>query len=192
VILHIFTEEASIKNVFDVLLPKILPPDVSFRIYPHQGKQDLERAISKTVPSISKMPGSKILITRDQDYNDCKKLKKKLLNWLEGKCSCDLFVRIVCRELESWFLGDLQAVEKAFNRFNEKQYSGKKELRNVDSVNKPSDYLRRIIPEYSNKENLPKLEASSKIAKYMNINNNKSSSFNHTINAIKKLCEYQG
>ncbi len=68
---HVFTEERSAKNVFDELLPKILHENVNFRIYPHQGKQDLERALRTTLPTISKLPGSKILITRDQDNEDC-------------------------------------------------------------------------------------------------------------------------
>ena len=51
--LHVFTEEQSAKNVFESILPKILPADVSYRIYPHQGKQDLEKAIQKTIPSIT-------------------------------------------------------------------------------------------------------------------------------------------
>jgi hypothetical protein len=63
--LHVFTEEASAKNVFQVLLPKIIPETVYFRIYPHQGKKDLEKALQKSLPSISRIPGSKILVTCD-------------------------------------------------------------------------------------------------------------------------------
>ncbi len=67
-ILHVFTEEPSCKNVLGILLPKILPEEVEFRIYPHQGKQDLERALSTTLPAISRIPDSKIIILRD--YNN--------------------------------------------------------------------------------------------------------------------------
>ncbi|MDR0733952.1 MAG: DUF4276 family protein [Dysgonamonadaceae bacterium] len=185
--LHIFTEEPSIKNVFDALLPRILSENVSFYIHPHQGKKDLEKALETIVPSISKTPNVKILITRDQDENDCKELKQKLLDMVNSNCSCDFFVRIVCKELESWFLGDLQAVEKAYPRFKAQQHSNKKHLKSVDNIKKPSEYLRKIIPDYSKCNKLPKLEISRNIAAYMDINNNKSTSFNHTINAIKQL-----
>jgi tRNA U55 pseudouridine synthase TruB len=188
-VLHIFTEESSIEKVFEVLLPQILPDSVSFHIHPHQGKQDLERALQKTVPSISKIPNVKILITRDQDEDNCKELKQKLRNIVEDKCSCDFFIRIICKELESWFLGDLLAVEKAYPRFKAQQYSQKNNFKNVDNISKPSDFLRRIIPDYSDTKKLPKLETSQNIVQYMDINNNKSASFNHTINAIKKLIE---
>ena len=33
-ILHVFTEEPSCMNVLGILLPKILPEEVEFRIYP--------------------------------------------------------------------------------------------------------------------------------------------------------------
>ncbi|MDR0834257.1 MAG: DUF4276 family protein [Candidatus Symbiothrix sp.] len=186
-ILHIFTEEPSIKNIFDVILPKILPDDISFRIYPHQGKKDLEKALKTTVPSISKIPGSKIIITCDQDKNDCKVVKLRLLDLLGNQCQCDFFVRIICTELESWFLGDLQAIEKAFPRFKRHQYAGRIDFRDVDRIDKPSDYLLRIVPEYLKRESLPKLEFSQKIAPYLDIENNLSTSFNQTIQAIRKI-----
>jgi hypothetical protein len=175
------------KNVLDVLLPRILPENVSFLVHPHQGKGDLEKALQDTVPSISKKPGAKILIICDQDKEDCKSLKNKLLEKIFNRCKCDYFVRIVCRELESWFLGDLEAVEKAYPRSKAQQYANKKELREVDSVQKPSQSLLKKIPELSGKETLPKLEVSKKVAKHMNIDSNKSSSFGHTMEAVRKL-----
>jgi hypothetical protein len=175
------------KNVLDVLLPRILPENVSFRIYPHQGKGDLIQALQKTVPSISRIPGAGILIICDQDEEDCVSLKRKLLEKISGRCGCAYFVRIVCRELESWFLGDLEAVEKAYPRFKAQQHANKKELREVDSIQKPSKYLLQIIPEFSGNGTLPKLEVSRKVAEHMNIDSNKSPSFGHTVEAVRKL-----
>jgi hypothetical protein len=70
--LHVFTEEESARRVFDIILPKILPDGIYFKVYSHQGKNDLEKALRTTLPTISKIPGSRILITRDQDSADCK------------------------------------------------------------------------------------------------------------------------
>jgi hypothetical protein len=187
--IHIFTEEASIKSVFDIILPKILPEKVFFSIYKHQGKYDLEQAITRTIPSISKIPGSKILIVRDQDNENCETTKKHLVDLLNDCCHCKYFVRIVCRELESWFLGDLAAIEKAYKRFKATKYLNNAKLRNVDRMVTPHKYLLEIIPEFSEKETLPKIETALKIAPFMNLKNNKSKSFNHTIDAIKKLAE---
>ncbi|AEI50529.1 DUF4276 family protein [Runella slithyformis] len=187
--LHVFTEEPSAKNVFEAILPRILPDNVQFRIYPHQGKQDLEKALSKTIPQISKLPGAKILITRDQDDSDCLDLKKKIDNILKGNCECEYFIRIVCRELESWFLGDLNAVSMAYPRLKPEHYQTKANFKNVDKITSPNQLLLKIIPEYKNRNTLPKLEASERIAPYLDLEINNSTSFIHTLEAIKKLTQ---
>lgn len=186
-IIHIFTEEPSAKNVFEIILPKILPDGVFFRVYPHQGKQDLEKAIRTTVPSISKIPGAKILITRDQDSADCIDVKEKIREIIAEKCHCDYAIRIICRELESWFLGDLAAIQSAYPRFRPEHYSNKADFRNVDKITQPNNYLKKILPEYSDRETLPKLEVSENIAPFLNLSSNKSESFNQTITAITTL-----
>ena len=185
--LHIFTEEPSLKIVLETILPKILPENVYFQIYSHQGKQDLERALTLTLPTISKIPGSKILVTRDQDSSDCKDLKQNLLQIIGLNCHCDFLIRIVCRELEAWYLGDMLAIEKAYPRFKHEQHVNKAEYRNVDRLQNPNRELLKIIPEYSSREYLPKLEAAEYISPYLSLENNNSESFNQTITAILKL-----
>ena len=185
--LHIFTEEPSLKLVLETILPKILPESVYFQIYSHQGKQDLERALRTTLPSISKIPGSKILVTRDQDSSDCKDLKQHLIQLIGLNCHCDFFVRIVCRELEAWYLGDMLAIQQAFPRFNANLYKNKAEFRNVDRLQSPNRELLKLIPEYHDRDYLPKLEAAEYISPFLDLENNKSESFNQTINAILKL-----
>jgi hypothetical protein len=185
--LHVFTEEVSSKNVFDVILPKILSENVSFRIYPHQGKQDLEKALRTSLPSISKLPGSKILITRDQDNANCRDVKDRIQEIIGENCHCEYLIRIACKELEAWFLGDLEALKKAYPRFKPEQYQSKADFRNVDKITDPDKYLLRIIPEFNYKESLPKLVISETIAPFLDLKKNNSSSFKNTISAIKKL-----
>jgi hypothetical protein len=185
--LHVFTEEASAKKVFEVLLPKILPEGIDFRVHSHQGKKDLENALRTTVPTISKIPGSRILITQDQDCGDCEEVKKSLLNLVEKHCKSRFLIRIVCRELESWFLGDLNAIAQAYPRFKPDQYQKKAKFREVDSILSPNKVLLSIIPEYKNKEVLPKLETSKKIAPFLNLRNNASVSFNQTLSGVERL-----
>lgn len=184
--LFVYTEEESIKKVLDIILPKLLPEDVAFRVLPHQGKQDLESGLRKTVPTISRIPGVKILVTRDQDSADCKEVKSNLVQ-LMTSCNCEFGVRIICRELESWFLGDLPAVEAGYPRFKSSQYKGKAELRNVDSISSPNRFLRSILPEYADRENLPKLEVAETIAPHLNLSANTSYSFIQTCEMVKKL-----
>ena len=185
--LYVLTEERSCKIVFDTLLPKILPDNISFRVFPHQGKQDLIHTLEKVIPSISKQPDAKILIVIDQDNVDCIVLK----NWLNDKvkniCNCQYAIRIVCTELESWYLGDMQAIKLAYPRFRPEHYEKKERYRDVDKIVKPNIQLLKIVPELKNKKTLPKLDTANLISKHININANTSVSFNHTISVIKKL-----
>jgi hypothetical protein len=40
-------EEPSMKALLDVLLPRIIPENITFKCIPHEGKQDLEKSIPK-------------------------------------------------------------------------------------------------------------------------------------------------
>ena len=186
-VLHVFTEEPSAKNVFEIILPKILPENVNFRVYPHQGKNDLEKALKKPLPINSKSTGAKVLITRDQDTADCLELKNRIKDIVGKNCHCDYYIQIICKELESWFLGDIMAINKGYPRFKPESFKNKSDFRNVDKITNPNIYLLKIIPEFSKRSTLPKLEVSETIAPFLNISDNKSVSFIHTINAIKKL-----
>jgi uncharacterized protein YktA (UPF0223 family) len=56
-------------------------------------------------------------------------------------------VRIVCTELESWFLGDFQAIEKTFN-IDLKNRKNKTIYRNPDAIRNAKQELKRLVPQY--------------------------------------------
>ncbi len=184
--LYVFSEEASMKAVLDVIIPKIVQ-DVPYRIFIHQGKQDLEKALKTAVPSVSKMPGARILIIRDQDSGDCEEIKRSLIDIVGENCACPVLFRIVCRELECWFLGDPDAIEQAFPRFKARQHKNKKLFRNVDSIPNAPQILLKMIPDYKDRTYLPKMETAKRIALMMHIDSNKSLSFRHVLTGIQKL-----
>ena len=184
--LHIFTEEASFEKFARHLFSRLIP-DVDVRIYPHQGKQDLERALQTTLPTISKRPGARILVTRDQDSDNCRTLKKRLLDLFVSQCFCTYKIRIVCRELECWMLGDMEAIAKAYPRFKPEQYQHKADFRNVDLITDAPERLLRIIPELKSTKSLPKITFAIKVAPYMNMDANTSVSFKHFVTAVRQL-----
>jgi hypothetical protein len=186
-VLHIFTEEASFKLMADHVVPKLLPEGAEFHVYPHQGKQDLEKALISTVPFISRMPDSRILITRDKDTADCRHLKNKLLKLIEVKCNCPYLIRIICHELECWYLGDLQAIKAVYPRFSPDKYINSSVFRNVDKIQNAPEKILNIVPELNKREYLPKLEFSRKVSAHLNIDRNKSTSFRHFVSAVRKL-----
>ena len=105
-------EEASMKTVLDIILPQILPESVEFKTIPHSGKSDLEASIPHKLKAW-RQPDTKFIIVRDQDSGDCVQIKEALKRLAEpyGR---PVLIRIACRELESWYLGDLKAVSQAY------------------------------------------------------------------------------
>ena len=52
-------------------------------------------------------------MTRDKDSGDCRSIKRKMAQKVQNSGKMDkTLIRIACHELESFYLGDLSAVEK--------------------------------------------------------------------------------
>ena len=189
--LEFLVEEPSIAEVLKIILPKILPQgwilNENFFVRHHQGKTDLKYSIPQKFKTFSKLPfNTGIIVVQDQDANDCRQLKKEL----SDLCSqnnlkpCPYRVRIVCHELESWYFGDAAALESVFpHRFKAKNYKNKDLCKHPDNVITPKRRLKRIVGDY------PQIETAKKIAAQMNVNNNKSDSFNQFKNGILVLID---
>ena len=173
-------EEESMKALLDDLLPKILPDEVTFRCIPHEGKQDLEKSIPRKLKAWLE-PETYFVIVRDKDSADCVVIKERLVNLCQQAGRADSLVRIACHELETWFLGDLAAVEKAFQikKLSSKQLN--KKYKNPDQLSNASEELEKLVKGYQ------KVSGAKKIAPYLNIEQNYSTSFNCFINGIRRL-----
>jgi predicted ATP-binding protein involved in virulence len=91
-------------------------------------------------------------------------------------------VRIACRELESWYLGDLAAVERALKVKNLALHAQKAKYRIPDKIGNPSSELRSLT-----KGAYQKINGSRSIGKEMNPDNNTSYSFKEFIKGVRRL-----
>ncbi len=173
-------EESSIKEFLDVFLPKLLPSGVTFKTIPHEGKQDLERSIPRKIRAWRE-PGVRFIILRDQDGVDCFRLKQKLYRICVEAGRGDSLVRIVCNELESWFLGDLTAVASAFNMPSIARLQRRAKYRNPDVLTNAAQELKRIVPSYQ------KLKGARMIAEYVDTQRNCSNSFHVFVEGVLKV-----
>ena len=118
-------------------------------------------------------------------------MKQQINDIIKDKCKSPYLIRIICRELEAWFLGDMNAIQRAYPRFEPSKYQNSSKFRDVDIIHSPNERLKEIIPDYEKLDNLPKNEVAERIAPYLTIDNeftfNKSPSFQNTLNAIQKL-----
>lgn len=176
-------EEKSAKVMLDIVLPKILPSGVEFDTFFFQGKQDLEKNIEKKLKNWQ-TPNTVFLIMRDQDSGDCVEIKNNLLTKvkLSGREDRTL-VRIACHELESFYLGDLEAVAIGLGINHPSQTSSK--YRTPDRLRNAKEELRKIT-----KNKYQPTSGSRAISPHLKIDaTNKSVSFNVLINGILKLIQ---
>ena len=173
-------EEPSIAEVLEAILPRILPPEIAYRLVPHEGKQDLEKSIPRKLRAW-RDPQVRFVVVRDQDSADCQEVKARLLDLCRSAGRPNTLVRIVCRELEAWFLGDLAAVEKAYKNRRTARLQQKASYREPDRLNGAKRELKRLVPEYQ-----PRSGARS-IAPHLNLDANCSRSFQVFLRGIRDL-----
>ncbi len=173
-------EEESMKALLDVLLPQILPQEINFLCIPHEGKQDLEKSIPRKLRAWQ-TPDTSFVIVRDKDGADCIEIKNHLVNLCVQAGRNDSLVRIACHELESWFLGDLAAVEKAFNIKKLAEQQRNKKYKEPDKLSNASEELEKLVKGYR------KVSGAKKIAAYMAIDQNYSHSFNCFISGVSGI-----
>lgn len=164
-------EERSMQEVLRVVVPTLVPKDVTCRFISHEGKKDLEKSIPRKLRGW-RTPGAQFVVLRDKDLGDCKTVKRKLVKLCSQSHRPDTLVRIVCHHLESWFLGDLAAVEKAFALNGVAKRQEQKKYCNPDGLANAQQELRRLAPRYQ------KVGGSRLIAPHLNIDANRSHSFN--------------
>jgi hypothetical protein len=178
--LVIFLEERSAKYLLDEFLPRILPKGVTHRCIPFEGKQDLDKNIERRIRGWI-APSTAFMILRDQDHSDCVILKQSLYAKAQRAGRSDTIIRIACRELESWYFGDLQAVEAALNVQRLQQYASRAIYRNPDRIISPSSELAKITQGI-----YQKTSGSRAIGKHLTPDRNTSHSFQVFLKGIEK------
>jgi hypothetical protein len=176
-------EERSAKVMLESLLPRVLDERIEFRLIAFEGKQDLEKRM------VMRMKGyvnteARFVVMRDQDSDpNCIALKSRLVAKCQesGRGAVSL-VRIACRELETFYLADLQAVEKALaiKGISYKQNIAK--FRSPDYLVSPSHELKAL-----SKQKYEKISGSREIGRYLDVDNVRSDSFRNLVQGIKVL-----
>jgi len=175
--LVVLTEEPSMKAALEILLPKI--GVTAFQIIPHQGVSDLEKSLPRKLRAW-RDPSARFLVLRDNDGGDCHVRKQKLLAIAKdaGKEEKTL-VRIVCQELEAWFVGDIDALRSSGVLTSRKVPAGLNKT--PDDLPHPSKILKTLKPDYQ------KIAGAALVAAHMDPDKNRSESFQQTMNAATIL-----
>ncbi|MBS1832027.1 MAG: DUF4276 family protein [Acidobacteria bacterium] len=175
-------EEESAKVMLEQVVAQLViaRSEVQTRFIVFEGKQDLEKNLQRKLRGYVN-PKAKFLILRDQDRDDCRKLKKRLKAICDAARRPDAVVRIACRELESFYLGDLQAVEKALSISGLGAKQDKARFRDPDQISMPSSLLEKLTDN-----RYQKVAGSRAIAPYLRLDANRSRSYLALVGGIRK------
>jgi hypothetical protein len=176
-------EEPSAREMLRGVLPKILPAEVSTHYIIFQGKQDLERHLVRRL-RLWRLPETRFVVMRDQDSADCHSVKAKLVELCTQAGKGDSLVRVACRELESFYLGDLAAVESGLGVNGISRHQASRKFRDPDQLGNPVQEIRRLT-----NNTYQKISGSRAIGPHLKLDGNRSKSFSVLVSGIKKLVE---
>lgn len=181
-------EEPSMKNLLDGLLPRLFPGWISgqhFLCIQHQGKSDLDTSIPRKLAAW-RLVQDRFVIVRDNDNADCVRVKKRLQFMCESSGRPDTLVRLVCQELESWYIGDLKALAQAYDNPKLDTPALRKRFANPDEWQKPSVELSRLEPSFQ------KGSGARAMAACLHESENQSHSFRVFIAGVRRISQEMG
>lgn len=176
-------EEESAKAMLESLLPRFLHPDIRPRFIPFEGKQDMEKQMFKRLRGYLN-PQARFIVLRDQDSApDCVALKARLAaRCREAGQGNRTLVRIACKELEAFYLADLEAVERGLGIKKLAAHQAYAKFRNPDLLGNPSKELAALSKGF-----YQKVGGSRAIGEFLDPDNPRSPSFKNLVKAIRRM-----
>lgn len=181
-----FLEEKSAEIMLNEILPQILPEHIQYQFIIFEGKQDLEKRLPRRLKGWLNAEQVQFVVLRDKDSGDCIKIKEKLKQICVDAGKPNTLIRIACHELESFYLGDLQAVARAFGKETLSKSQQTRKFKNPDELSNPVQELEKLLEGLVD-GGYQKISGSRKIAPFMDIENNRSTSFNQLVSGIRKM-----
>ncbi len=175
-------EEPSMEAFLLEYLPRLVPGwehRRDFLLIKHQGKSDLDRSINTKLREWRE-PGVRFVIVRDTDGADCLALKETLRGRCDG-LGRETLIRLICQELEAWYLGDSAALQATYPKVGKAIVSLAKRHPDPDACRKPSRELERLIPEFQ------KRDAARRLGRVLDYRNNRSASLRVFSQGVERL-----
>ena len=173
-------EERSMADLLEHLLPRLFP-EIQFQCIPHEGKRDLAKSVPRKLRAWRE-PGVRFVVMRDQNGADCRQVKAQLVELCQRAGRDDVLVRVVCRELEAWYIGDPEALVRAFPHAGERvqRELRRRRFRNPDEVVNPSAAVAEFIPDFQ------KRRGARRMAEFLS-RDNRSRSFQVFLEGVEGL-----
>lgn len=173
------------RNLLDVLMPRLLPEGLGYRVIPFQGKQDMEKRMNLRIRAYQNAQARFIVLCDQDSHTNCVALKQSLIARCQGtgkEPHC--LVRIACTELETFYLADLAAVAQALDMPGLVKQQGSKKFRHPDQLGSPSRELKTLTGSRYEKR-----AGSRAIGQYLDLDNTRSPSFKNFVTGIRRLSD---
>ncbi len=181
-------EEPSMRALLNDWLPRIFAGWVEgehFLCVPHEGKSDLDRSIARKLPAW-RITGDRFVVVSDNDGADCMAVKARLRTLCQQAGRPQTLVRLVCQELESWYLGDLAALAQALQAPKADTAAHRKRYAEPDRWQKPSLEVKRLAPGFQ------KLSGARAMAQYLGVEGNRSRSLRVFVAGLRRMADDMG
>lgn len=175
-----FLEEPSTRDFLEAVLPRVLPAHITPHFLVFEGKQDLEKQLVWRMKRWLR-PNSRFVVMRDQDSGDCHAIKSRLLGLCQQAGRPTAKVRIVCKELETFFVGDWRAIAAGYSQPKLAAQAQKAKFRQPDRLGSPSAEIKRLIPTYQ------KREGARTISPHLDLTGNQSTSFRVLLRTLSDM-----
>lgn len=199
--IEFLVEEPSAEEALRHVLPKLVRGRVRWKLINLGSKYKLLKALPDRLAAyrdrIARGERLRVVVLVDQDTDDCTALKRQLEDMaraagLTTKTSPDargqfhVVNRIAVEELESWFIGDAAALRQAFTSLPAID-AGKGIFRNPDNGGS-WEALHRFLKRHGiYKSSYPKIDAARRIAPKLDLQANRSRSFQVFVQGVEAL-----
>jgi len=188
--LEFHVEEVCMEAFLTASLPKMLPDDVTFKVFPYQGKHAFLNRIEARLKGYSTWlpPEYRIVLVVDRDNDDCEHLKSKLEDICEnaglrsrrvaGSPDWQVVTRIAIEELEAWYFGDWPAVCAAYPNVSS-TVPNQARYRNPDAIRGGTwEAFERVLQQHGYyRTGLSKRQAATEIGQHISSTISRSHSY---------------
>lgn len=173
------------------LLPGLIGARATYRVFNYRSKQrllrDLPGRLHVYARRLQAEPQLRVVVLVDRDRDECADLKRRLEDAAReaglisksqaAGATFNVLNRVVVSELESWLLGDVQALRACFSRLP-RTLDRRREFRDPDSIPEAWETLHRALRRAGELgEAFPKIDIARRVAEHLQPERNRSRSF---------------
>lgn len=176
----IMVEEPSIEHVANIIAERLGIADRT-KVIAHEGKNDLKRSFPRKVRAWNAGLVTRFVICMDNDNANCTILKQQLRALLPPQPRHEFKIRLVMNELEAWYLGDMKALELAWQipMGSADKNQGKQKFRTPETLVHAKRDFEKLVKARG------QITLARSIAPHLSIENDRCPSFKHFVAALR-------